>query len=267
MCTNVVRLLLLLALGPLLSEVAHAQDRPPVAPRDTINADRPDQTESPHTVPKGRLQLEAGLTLNPYDSSGGDPAALIGMLVLRCGIGRRLELRAMAEEGRGRDRYLDETTQGVMPLAVGAKYILHESKAGPVPQVALLGWLKLPFTSRTAEQKRYWSPQMLLAFENRIGEHLELEYNAGVKQEVYGTDWQGMASASLHVELTGRLRIFGEYFGQYQPGNAPMHNADGGLLYYVSPSVQVDVSAGGTLGAAHNQANGFVMIGASALLP
>ena len=251
----------------LLPLFAKAQEQLlPNPPPDTINADRPDQTESPHIVPVGSLQAEGGITLNPFDSAGGQPAPLVGMLVLRYGLGQRLEVRAMIEDGRGRDRFLDETTQGVFPLAVGSKLLLYESERGPIPQVALLAWLKLPFTSRTAQQKAYWSPQVLMAFENKIGERIEIEYNAGAKQEVYGPRWQGMGSASVHLEITDRLKLFAEYFGQYQPGEVPMHNADGGLMFLVTPVVQVDVSAGRTLGAAWGAANSFVMVGASARL-
>ncbi len=205
---------------------------------DTINADRPDQTESPHIVPAGKLQLEAGISLNPFDSAG-DKTPLIGMAVLRYGISKKLEMRLMAEEGRSRDRYLEETTQGVFPLALGGKLLLLERKSGVIPQMALLAWLKLPITSRSSEQSIYWSPQFTMAFENKIGDKLELEYNGGLKQKVYGRNWQGMASISLHTELGKQLKVFCEYFGQYEPEESPIHNWDVGLLCLLNPSLQL----------------------------
>lgn len=232
--------------------------------RDTINADRPDQTESPHTVPKGCFQLEAGFFVNPFDSSGGR-TPLIGMGVLRYGLLKHLELRLMAEDGRERDRYLEATTQGVFPLAAGAKVLLLERERGIVPQIALLGWMKLPFTSRSDEQRSYWSPQLMLAFENKVGELLEIEYNAGAKQEAYGHHWQGMGSVSVHATITDKFKIFAEYFAQYQPDKDPMQNIDFGLIWLVMPGLQLDASAGRSFSAPAEASNRFASIGCSVL--
>jgi len=238
----------------------------PKAATDTINADRPDQTESPHIVSWHKLQIEVGAIVNPFDSSGGK-TPVIGMAVLRYGLSRRLELRLMAEDGRDRDRYIEETTQGVYPLGVGGKCLLLERKSGLVPQMALLAWLKLPVTSRSADQAAYWSPQILMAFENKISEVFELEYNLGAKQDAYDTRWQSMGSASLHISLNNRLKLFVEYFGHYQHAEDPVHNADAGLLYLVSPSVQLDMALGRSVSAPHDKMNSFGTIGCALLLP
>lgn len=249
-----------------LLSIAAANGEEKVPRRDTINTDRPDQTESPHIVSKGKLQLETGFSVNPFDSSDGS-TPLIGIAVLRYGITERLEIRAMVDEGRNRDRYIEETTQGIYPLAIGAKALLLEKENGPIPQIALLGWLKLPFTSRSSEQSIYWSPQLLLAFENKIGEKLELEYNIGVKQEAYAKEWQEMASLSAHIEITDKLKAFVEYFGHYQKEEAPIHNADLGLIYLIHPGLQLDLAAGRSISAPHEKSNSFGSIGCSLRLP
>ncbi len=231
---------------------------------DTINSDRPDQTESPHIVPMGKLQIEAGFAHNPFDSAG-ENTLLIGMAVLRYGISKKAEIRLMAEEGRDRDRYLEETAQGVFPLAIGGKLLLLERESGIIPQTALLAWLKLPITSRSSEQSIYWSPQIALAFENKIGDKLELEYNGGAKQKVYGSKWLGLASISLHLEITDKLKLFGEYFGQYQPDEDPSHNYDAGATFLLSQYVQLDACGGRSFSAPYEQSSSFVSIGFSVL--
>jgi hypothetical protein len=241
----------------------YAQQKKQVA--DTINTDRPDQTESPHIVPAGHLQIETGLSINPFDSAG-EKTPLMGMAVLRYGLSKKLELRLLIEEGRDRDRYLDETTQGLFPLAIGGKALLLERASGPIPQIALLAWLSLPFLARSSEQSIYWSPQVLMAFENKIGDKLELEYNIGAKQEVFGPRWQAVGSTSLHIELSKKLTGFVEYFGQYQPSEDPMHNIDGGLLYKINPKLQLDISGGRSVSAPFDKSSSFLSLGAALLL-
>lgn len=248
---------------PLMAQTSFAQR--PLPAKDTINADRPDQTESPHIVPRGKFQVESGIFISPFDSSGGK-TPVVGMCVIRYGLSERLELRLMAEDGRDRDRYLEETTQGVFPLAAGGKLLLLERKSGLVPQIALLGWLKIPVTNRSSEQAIYWSPQLMLAFENRIGKVVEIEYNAGAKQEVYGPRWQGMASLSVHIIASNQFKIFTEYFGQYQPQEDPVQNVDGGLIWTINPSLQLDIAAGRSVSAPLEQSSSFATLGCSFLL-
>ncbi len=235
------------------------------AATDTINTDRPDQTEAPFVVRAGSLQIEAGFMLNPFDSSGGK-LPMIGMAVLRYGMSKRLELRLMAEEGRERDRFLSETTQGVYPLAIGGKVLLLEQD-GILPRAALLAWMKLPFTSRSSSQSVYWSPQVLLAFEHELSDKLELEYNIGGKQAPYRAEWEWMGSTSIHVGISERMTLFLEYFGQYGAGADPVHNADCGLLFLVSPSLQLDISVGRSISAPEEQQNSFGAVGFAIRLP
>ena len=255
----------ILCCGILFPASLYAQEeKKPV--RDTINTDRLDQTQSPHIVPRGKLQVEAGFSVNPFDSSGGT-TPLIGIAVLRYGISDRLELNLLAEDGRDRDRYIEETTQGVYPLAIGGKVLLLEREQGIVPQIALVALVKLPFTSRTADQSPYWSPQILLAFENKISDKLELEYNIGAKQNAYDTEWGEMGSISLQIELSKRLNIFVEYFGNYQHSEDPLHNADVGLAFLMSPSLQFDLAAGRSISAPEDKQNSFGSVGFSFRLP
>ncbi len=254
----------------LFSISTQAQEADTAGSEDELSTDRPDQTEAPRLVPKGRFQIEAGYAVTRFrEEAAGEGAqtAHTGILFLRYGLGERVELRAVVEDGVLRDRFIEETTQGLYPLAVGAKVALIKEQKGIVPEVSVLSYLKLPFTSRADSQGAYWSPAVILAFENKFLQKWEIEYNAGWKKDAYDTDYEWMASASLHYEVTKKLKLFLEYFGHYAPGEAPLHNADGGLLYEVRDNLQLDFSAGSSLQAETEKGNCFGAVGFSVRLP
>lgn len=239
------------------------------AQTEELSTDRPDQTEAPRLVPKGSLQIEAGVMSTRFreaDENGGQTAAT-GMLFLRYGLAKRVELRLVLEEGRLRDRFIQETTQGLYPLAAGTKVALIKEQKGLLPEASLLGYLNLPYLARADSQRNLYSPAIIAAFENKFLKKWEIEYNAGWKRDAFDTDYEWMASASLHYELTDKLTIFGEYFGHYQSGDPALHNADGGLLYLLAENIQADFAIGSSIQADPENRNFFGTVGLSIRLP
>jgi hypothetical protein len=151
------------------------------------------------------------------------------------------------EDGREQEKYMKETVQSTYPLAIGAKVAIIKDVKG-LPDLTLVGFLKLPFTSHNSSQKAYWSPSIIAAFQNKFGgDKLKLEYNIGAQQEAYGTDWAMLVNGSLHYKLMQRLELFTEYFAQYAPGKNPQHNVGGGFAYEIGNALEVYASAGRTI--------------------
>lgn len=236
---------------PYTATAQHEQQAPPQkAVLTEMNVDMPDETVETDLVEPGQLQAEAAFLYNRFRQASH---ARIGQLLLRYGVSKRLELRALAEDGCQRDRYMEETVQSTYPLAIGAKLVLLKDHGPLLPDLTLVATLKLPFTSRSGEQAAYWSPIFLLAFQNKLGENWKLEYNAGLQQEAYSTDWLWLANASLHRKIAKPLEVFAEYYAQYAPGEAPQHNLGGGLAWQLSNHTEVYVSGGSTIDyAEHN---------------
>lgn len=232
-------LLLLLSGRPLL-----AQERSSAPPKKEMNVDMPDETEETDLVDPGQLQLETALLYNRY--SGRSPS-LIGQALLRYGLSERIELRAIAEDGLRRDQYLTETVQATAPLALGTKVVLLKDK--PVlPDITFVGYVKLPFTSRSREERLYWSPIFLLAFQHKFaGEKVKLEYNAGIQQESFSSSWQWLGNVSMHCKLSRSLEAFAEYYAQYSPQEAPLHNLGGGLALEIGERMEAYASGGSTI--------------------
>jgi hypothetical protein len=222
--------LMTIALLTICFVQAKAQETTEGEKSTAINADLPDETEETDLLEKGQLQGEFAYLYTGFDK-GVQPAIFQGLI--RYGLFERLELRALIEDGRGRDRYIKETVQSTAPLALSAKVCLLKQHA-VLPDITLVAYLKLPFTSRSSDQLPYWSPNTSLAFQHRLGEAWKLEYNFGAQQEVYSTHWAGFANASLHYRTKERVDVFAEYYGQYQKGEDPRHNAGAGLFIHAA---------------------------------
>lgn len=118
-----------------------------IAAQDTasIKTDRPDQTDGTEIIGKGKLQVETELYYNWFKEGR---AAIISSTLIRHGVTKNIELRLLAEDGRERDRFIEETAQGLYPLAMGTKIAIIQNKKS-IPDVSLINYIKLPFTSKT----------------------------------------------------------------------------------------------------------------------
>lgn len=235
-------LILLTYLSPL--NVKAQQQRPDIKKEPTeMNVDMPDETVETDIVDLEQWQVESALLYNRFKDK---PNAVVGQVMVRYGLNKRLELRALAEDGHQRDRYMEETVQSNAPLAIGLKLVVLKDH-GMLPDITLVSSLKLPFTSRSSDQKIYWSPLYLLAFQNKFGEKWKLEYNGGIQQELYSNQWVWLVNASLHYKVTRPLELFMEYYAQYQVKALPQHNLGGGLAYQIGELAEVYVSGGSTI--------------------
>lgn len=92
---------------------------------EPIQADRPDQTETPAIVPRGMFQVETGFTFQKNDEISKTntlPTAL-----WKYGVNENFELRLITEFISEK---IDENTQeGLAPIFIGFKVKLAEEKA------------------------------------------------------------------------------------------------------------------------------------------
>lgn len=203
----------------------------------------PDETEETKLIDKGQWQLETAILFNGYEQNN---TSVIGQALLRYGLADKAELRIIAEDGKNRDQYMEETVQSTSPLALGTKVSLVKDHK-VLPDITLVAYVKLPFTSRTAEQKKYWSPILLAAFQNKFGEKWTLEYNAGLQQEAFSADWYWLANVSLHYKIADPLEVFTEYFAQYRAGEDPQNNLGGGIAYQLGQHIELYAAGGRTV--------------------
>ena len=92
-----------------------------------------------------------------------------------------------------------------------------------------------------------------------------MEYNAGIQQEAYSTEWARIGNASVHYKITDQLELFSEYFAQYHAGEGPQHNLGGGAAYQLNNFIAFFAMAGSTVN--YQQANHYYNGGVAFRLP
>lgn len=177
----------------------------------TIEADRPDFTESPETVPPGSIQAEGGYTYG-RDERGTNQS--IGELLVRVPAGTRAELRVgfnsyMIAHDAGLAR------RGFEDMEVGTKVrLIEREERSPVPNVSILLLSTVP-TGHRAIGSRAMQPTAKLALSWQLRGKLSLQSNANYtyanEDGTRFSQWAG--SASLGTENTPRVETFLEWFG------------------------------------------------------
>lgn len=226
-----------------------------------MNTDRPDQTEEAHLVNKRQLQVETGLLYNNFDTGH---SALISRTVIRYGISKKWEVGLLVEQGRERNRYIEETVQSTYPLALRFKASLLKKHTW-LPDITLIGYLQLPFTSQDTEGGWRRSASLMAAFLHEAGSDWKIEYNGGFQQEAFGADITWLVNGSLHYKLTEKAEVFAGYFSQFQSQKDPFHNIDAGISYKIKENMQIDLGAGASI--FFDTPNQFLTMGFSIAVP
>ncbi len=238
--------------------------------------DRPDQTESSVTVPRGSFQLEVGWAFTREDEDGVRlethevPASL-----LRIGLSKKVELRIgwtgyVDAEARFGD--LRASFDGAGDAELGAKIHLAQER-GRRPEIALLVGTSVPVGDEEFSSDRF-DPNLRLALAHTLSERVDLGYNLGLAFESgpgEDGDVHTLSSAfytvALGFGLDEKWGAFVELYGDV-PASAsgdPAHSFDGGFTYLVRDNVQFDFAAG--IGLSDAADDWFVGLGVSMRFP
>jgi hypothetical protein len=217
-----------------------------------LNTDRPSFTQSPTVVPRGTLQIEAGLQ---YQQSKSDQFKtkeyLYPEALFRVGLLDWAELRLHTDYKKEHQHPLGVGTEPAEPdergfeqVQLGAKLHLYDGK-GAIPAIGFLGNVTLPVGPEEFRPP-HAAPEGWLLFENKLSEKVELEYNAGYRKRKDQEEYRGEAiySVSGNVELTDKLTVFGEFFGLKPKAAAAENTVDAGLMLLLRPNLQWDLIGG-----------------------
>lgn len=222
---------------------------------EKIEADRPDQTETPFVVPRNYFQAEFGFNRESYRT--GVIQFLHPTSLLKYGLNNKIELRLEATYLRREEMLIPQPkiTTVLEPVEIGTKIALAEEK-GWRPKTSVLVHVGMPFI---ADKQYHTDPvnfSAIITLQNTLSETIAIGYNLGVEG---GNETSFIYTLSPGFSLSEKWYGYIEVFGSVSK-NLSEQNIDMGLAYSTSKNTKVDLSAGFGLGNAplkHYVAFGF----------
>ena len=238
---------------------------------DNLSTDRPDFLTAPNVVGKGRFQIETGGLVQRDDMGGQRTRTVSTPTLLRLGVSDSLELR-LETDGRQRTRETDLATQatsyenGWADVALGFKWNMQKGEKG-TPTIGWIVQTDLPSGSRPF-RGRGLRAGVLGAFQWELENDFAFSVNAGAKYDNHDTEGRfvaGVLGAGVSKGITDRLSVVLEVVGQdlrSKKYGGNVITADLGVMYLVTPSLQLDALAG--RGLTNDSPKYLFTVGASA---
>ena len=204
-----------------------------------LQADRPDQTETPAIVPKGMFQIETGFTFQKNDSFSKTNS--LPSVLWKYGVNENFELRLITEFVS--EKIDGEKSNGFTPVLIGCKIKLCEEK-GIIPKTSFIGHIALPNAANSKYKLDAVAPEFRFTMQHTLSDKLSLGYNLGC-------EWDGtLPNTTLVYTLTtgyavsNKIGCYAELFGFAPQKERPLHNADAGVTYLINNNFMLDLSAG-----------------------
>jgi hypothetical protein len=216
----------------------------------TIMTDRPTQTASAFTVPKGTIQIETGFLVTRTNLGFSNFERVTSSQIVfnstqvRVGVSDKLEFlfsqSLIKNQIRGGGQDADSDIE-LLPTSIGVRVRLLEAKSQGAPQIALLasagGGLLSEVETGTLLDLR-------LNFQHDFGGGFGLGYNlVGNYNDDLG-QFDGVITTVASYQANERVAIFGEVFATFPDLNDAVLQADLGLLYTINKNLQIDIFTG-----------------------
>ncbi|TDL99500.1 MAG: hypothetical protein C4K58_06270 [Flavobacteriaceae bacterium] len=174
---------LILILGIFCGTMGFAQELPP------IQLDRPDQTETPYTVPSGHFQFESGLFFEKANKE--EQNLLLPTVLSKYGVNDRFELRLITEISSNNI----QGNLGLNPVEIGFKTRLLEEK-GTIPMTSFIGHVQIPKFSSPNRKGNHFAPSFRFVMQHTLNPKMSLSYNLGA-------EWDGENPEATFNHQTG----------------------------------------------------------------
>lgn len=233
--------------------------------QEKIETDRPDQTESPYTVPKKYFQAELGF--NKENLNDGYYNLIHPTALLKYGLSNKVELRFASILKTEYAAYaLSKNTSSVLlePIALGAKIGLIEEK-DRMPKVSVIGEIRVPFLASKTMKPDALPYLLRLTMQNSISKNIGLGYNIGFEKDGFENKNFWFYTLAPGFQLGKRWYTYIEVFGSVAQNELPDHALDGGVAYFVNDDIKIDFSAG--FGLSENSFKNYLAIGCSFRFP
>lgn len=203
-----------------------------------IQCDRPDQTETPFTVPKNRFQIESGFS---YKKDVDHHNYSIPSTLSKYGLTQKIELRLITEWNI--ENYRKEHLSGLQPIQLGFKINLCDEKKAR-PKTSLIAHVVMPKIASADFKANHLGPNFRFTMQHTLSEKLSLGYNLGAQWSADDLRRTWLYTATLGYSLSKKLGCYAEVFGFASQFESANHSFDGGFTCLISDDFMLDLSAG-----------------------
>lgn len=224
--------------------------------QEPIQADRPDQTETPSIVPKGMFQLESGFTFQKNDALS--KSLSLPSTLWKYGVNENFELRLITEFLL--EEINNEKLKGFTPVYVGFKSKLTDEK-GIFPKTSFIGQISLPKIASKEFKTNVFAPEFRLVMQHTLSEKTSFSYNIGAEWDGFSAEPTFIYTAATGYSLTEKLGSYIELFGFIPQNQKSYHSVDGGITYLINPNFMLDLSSG--FGISKNAPKNYIAFGFS----
>ncbi|MEP7256584.1 MAG: transporter [Ferruginibacter sp.] len=235
---------------------------------EKIDTDRPDQTESPATVPKKWLQFEMGFlkqaNKNPYKGQERfkDMEFQHPTLLTRYGLTRFFELRLETTYATSRgkeDNTIIDRQHGIESVQAGGKVNFFKEK-GVRPKTSLIAHYDFG-RLRTLNKDTADGASIVLAMQHTASEKISISYNLGMEWGRFGEPPAYLYTFSTGFDLSDKWSGFVEVFGSAWKNENPENSIDAGIAYCANSNIKLDFASG--FGVSKFAPDWFIAIGGS----
>ena len=206
---------------------------------EPIQADRPDQTETPAIVPRGMFQVETGFTFQKNDEIS--KTNTLPTVLWKYGVNENFELRLITEfisEKIGKN-----TQDGLVPIYIGFKVKLDEEK-GIVPKTSFIAHIGLPNAASAKYKTNFYAPEFRFVMQHTLSNKFSLSYNLGAEWDGFSAEPTFIYTLTSGYSVSKKIGLYIETFGFAPQKNKANHNFDGGITYLINNNFMLDLSSG-----------------------
>ena len=222
----------------------------------SIETDRPDQTETPAIVPKNKFQFENGFVFEQNKS--GSKSFLLPTVLSKYGVSENLELRLITEFIY--DKTDDIRLSGISPVKIGFKVKLSDEK-GIIPKTSFIGHLSIPRIASKELKSIYYAPTFRFTMQHTLTDKITLAYNLGSEWDGETPEPTFIYTLTTGFSLSEKMGSYIELYGFAPQNQHADHRFDGGFTYLLSNNAMIDMSAG--FGITENAPDYFLGLGFS----